>query len=83
VNILYTNLGQYTVQNKELLLDEAMVPWGGGAPEIYDIQSRENNKIWSAGENGVWAGIVFYLQHGDILSWGNTVLSLLDRNLGQ
>jgi hypothetical protein len=24
-----------------------------GLPEIWDIQSRENNKIWSVGENGV------------------------------
>ena len=25
-----------------------------GLPEILDVQSRENNKIWNTGENGVW-----------------------------
>ena len=43
------------------------------APEIYDVLSRENNKLWRAGENCVWGGIGLYLQHGDILSWGEVV----------
>ena len=43
------------------------------SPEIGVIQSRENNKIWSAGENGVWGSIGLYLQHGDILGWGKEV----------
>jgi hypothetical protein len=44
-----------------------------GSPEIEDIQSRENNRIWRVGENGVWGGIGLYLQRGDILSWGKEV----------
>jgi len=29
MNILYTNLGQFTTQNKKLSPDEAMIPWQG------------------------------------------------------
>jgi hypothetical protein len=57
------------------------------SPEISDIQSKENNKIWRAGENGVWGTIGLRLQHGYIRSRGknmeDTVLPLLDRNLGE
>ena len=49
MNTAYRNLGQFTAQ---LSLDEAMIPWWG-SHEIWDIQSNENNKIWSVGENGV------------------------------
>jgi hypothetical protein len=44
-----------------------------GSPEIYAVQSRKNNKTWSAGENGVWDGIGLYLQYGDMFRWGKVV----------
>jgi len=36
---------------QEPSLDEAMIPWRGRLK--FGTESRENNKIWSAGENGV------------------------------
>ena len=48
MNIFYRNSTQRTVTwwNHDPILR---------SPEIYDRQSREN-KIWSAGQNGVWGG---------------------------
>jgi hypothetical protein len=36
---------------QELSLHEAMIQWWNRL-KFKDIQFRENNKIWSAGENG-------------------------------
>jgi len=44
MNILYRNLCQFTARSYDHIV---------GSPETYDVKSRENNKIWSAGENGV------------------------------
>jgi hypothetical protein len=58
-----------------------------GSPEIQDIQFRENNKIWSAGDKvcevvlGYICNMEIYSAEGKKLE--DTVLSLRDRKLGQ
>lgn len=47
MKIFYRN--QVFLQPKGMSLDDPMVGW----PEIWDMQSTENNKIWVGGLNGV------------------------------
>jgi len=58
MKIFYRNLGLFTTQrNVTWRSHDPMVGW----LEIWDVQSTENNKIWSDGLNSVWGGIRFYL----------------------
>jgi hypothetical protein len=42
---------QVSLQLKDVSLDEATIPWRGLL--IWDVESMENNKICSAGHDGV------------------------------
>jgi hypothetical protein len=62
MNIFYRNLCPFTTQrNVTWWSHDTMVGW----PEIWDLQSTENNKIWSDGLNGVWGGNGLHLRDED------------------
>jgi len=56
-----------------------------GSPLIWNIQSRKNNKVWGAGENDMWGTFGLYLtwKYTQEKEYEDTVLSHVDRNLGQ
>jgi hypothetical protein len=58
MKIFYRNSSLFTTQrNVTWWRHDPMAGW----LEIWDLQSIENNKIWSDGLNSVWGGIRLYL----------------------
>jgi len=85
MSILYRNLGQYTARNKKSL-DEAMIPWQGHLK----FRTYNPGKITKYGLllRMVCETVSGYICNMEIYSaerkkLEDTVLSLLDRNLGQ
>jgi len=83
INISYRKSGIFKSQRTVMWWSHSLMV---GSPEIWDEQFRENNKTCSAGQNGVWGGIGSYLKQDEVTEGQkleDTVLSLLDRSLGQ